>query len=95
LENEFEILKDLDHENIVKFIVLEKNFIYDNTFSCASLAFRMNSDFLSGYVENDAGPAEIIKNLRKILEAIHYLHEKGIHHNDIKPENFFLKKIDG
>lgn len=90
MENEFDILKNLNHPNIVKFIVLEKNFNYNNTFSCASLAFRMNGDFLTEYVEQDCEPEEIIINLKKILEAIKYLHENGIQHNDIKPENFFL-----
>ena len=90
LENEFEILKDLDHPNIVKFIHMQKDFRYGGNCSCASLAYRMHSDFLNEYVEKDAEPKEIILNLKKILQSIQYLHKKGITHNDIKPENFFL-----
>ncbi|EDO06639.1 Ser/Thr protein kinase domain containing protein [Babesia bovis T2Bo] len=40
-------------------------------------------------------PQLVIELFRQILEALSYIHEKGIIHRDIKPSNIFLKSEDG
>ena len=41
-------------------------------------------------VQHELGPAEIWRLLRQILEALGYIHGRGVIHRDIKPPNIFL-----
>jgi len=87
LLNEIDILKKLDHPNIVK--------IYE--FYQDKLSFYLITEFIDGgelfekiskvkvFCEDDA--ANIMKQL---LSAVVYCHNRKIVHRDLKPENLLL-----
>lgn len=85
---EGEIMKDLDHPNIVKcFEVFEND---ENYF--------ISQEYISGcnlrqYLKRHEGPLpeEIIATIMKqLLLALAHLHDKGIVHRDVKPDNIFI-----
>ena len=49
------------------------------------------SDFFSRYIEKKMGDIDEIKrNLKKIIEAVKYIHDGNVSHNDIKLENMLF-----
>mmetsp|Transcript_1392 Transcript_1392/g.2319 ORF Transcript_1392/g.2319 Transcript_1392/m.2319 type:complete len:404 (+) Transcript_1392:113-1324(+) len=84
LEREVDIVRDLDHPNIVKTydVFATKDFIY---IVLEYMPGGMLYDVIALYgqfTEKDA--AEVMKEM---LQGISYLHRRGIVHRDIKPEN--------
>eukprot|EP01080_Neovahlkampfia_damariscottae_P002467 gene2467-3177_t len=86
LESEILLLSTLNHENIVRYLGMERNEKYLNIFL----------DFIpGGSIENVYGDfelsEEVVKNYTKqILEGLIYLHSKNILHRDIKAANILL-----
>ena len=39
--------------------------------------------------------AEVVRVMRKLCEALVYVHDQGIVHRDLKPSNIFLRAVDG
>lgn len=87
LQRELEILKTLDHPNIVKFYETyqdEKFFHFVMEYCSGGELLERISDV--GFL-NEKEAASIMK---KIFSAVKYLHEHGIVHRDLKPENFLF-----
>ncbi|EKG15954.1 hypothetical protein MPH_06920 [Macrophomina phaseolina MS6] len=89
LTREFDILRDLDHPNIVR---LEKVFhshtnlyIFQELLSGGDLFSFMDRSHRSGIRSIEA--AVIVQ---QILRGIDYLHDRGIVHRDLKPDNILL-----
>lgn len=89
--NEINVLKTLSHPHIVK---LHESFEIKNEgeeYIVMIMEYCENGDLLL-YVTNRKSCDESL--LKKIiigfLEAVQYLHHKGISHGDIKPENVLL-----
>lgn len=61
-----------------------------------ALDFVDGSDLLTVLEEERGrlGPTMIAKTLRKTLEAVSYIHEKGILHRDISPDNILLDQAN-
>jgi len=83
-----EILRRLNHENVVKYLNSEiisnkELFIYLEYISCGSL----KSKTLNNGIKDEA---LIKKYLIDILNALQYLHSRGIVHRDLKAENILL-----
>jgi len=92
LRREVEILKELDHPNIIKLIDVheDENFLHLITEFCSGgeLFDRIISKSQSPdgkFSEKDAA-----RLLASILDAIRYCHSKNIVHRDLKPENFMF-----
>jgi serine/threonine protein kinase len=86
-EQELRIHESLNHENIIKVlgIIYEKDYIYIVMELCK------NGDLLD-YIQKNPNRTQrkILSYFFQILKAVAYLHERGIAHLDIKPENVLL-----
>lgn len=87
--NEIAILKLVDHPNVIhlKYTYEDRQKIYIVT------ELIENGDFLDYIVTQKCFDEDKLKVvIRQLLEAIAYLHEFGIVHCDIKPENMLYDK---
>ena len=91
VQRELELLRDLDHPNVIKFYECYQD----------SLSFHFVMEYCSGgeltdRVANKSSitEAETAKIMSKAFSAVNYIHEKGIVHRDIKPDNFLYASKD-
>ena len=92
IDNEIAILKDINHENIVKLYDVKETsqYFYLVTEYCNGGAL---SDCLEEYKDtyNAPFPEEIVQYfMRQIMSAVKYLHGKKILHRDIKLDNILV-----
>ncbi|KAG7370871.1 protein kinase [Nitzschia inconspicua] len=88
---EVSIMNQLDHPNLVKvvdFFEEEDNYYIVMELMAGGDVFDRILD-MNNYTEKDARDLFIV-----LLESIEYMHEKGIAHRDIKPQNIFLDSKD-
>ncbi|KAL6618450.1 kinase-like domain-containing protein [Neocallimastix sp. 'constans'] len=85
---EIEILKSLNHRNIIKFYecITENEKIY-------IITELMNGGSLTRLINRRKGIPEIETRIlfKQILEGLKYLHDRNITHRDIKPDNILLE----
>mmetsp|Transcript_6567 Transcript_6567/g.6865 ORF Transcript_6567/g.6865 Transcript_6567/m.6865 type:complete len:314 (-) Transcript_6567:432-1373(-) len=84
LRQEVEILRSLDHPNIVKLL----DFFEEDKFFYVVLEFLPGGELFERIVGRPKfSEEEAAKLIRPLLESVAYLHDLGIVHRDIKPEN--------
>ena len=93
LQNEYNILKDIQHQNIIKLYYKIKF----QDCRCLCLEYCNGGllyDNLAQY-KNKKGkpfPENLVQNImKKILSGVQYLHNHGIIHGDLKLQNMLLK----
>jgi serine/threonine protein kinase len=87
LDNEIELLKNISHPNIVQlYETLEDNStIYLIVELIKGSDLFDVSDFIGTF-----RPSSVAALLTPLLNALNYLHSRGIVHHDIKPENIIV-----
>jgi calcium/calmodulin-dependent protein kinase I len=91
LQTEVEVLKTIDHPNIIKLKgVFEDN---DNLYIITEIA--MGGELFDRIINKGAyGERYAALLVKRILSAIDYLHDRQIVHRDLKPENLLLFAAD-
>jgi calcium/calmodulin-dependent protein kinase I len=93
LKTEVTILMNVEHPNIVSLLdVFEDNdrvYLIMELMNGGELFDRICNDFPNGYSEKQSSVL-----IKKIIEAVKYLHDKGIIHRDLKPENLLFSSPD-
>ena len=88
---EIEVLKELEHPNIVKII----EYYIDNKNHYIITELLNGGELFDAIIKfkkfNEKKAAYIMK---QILSALNYLHSKGVVHRDIKPENILIQKLN-
>jgi calcium/calmodulin-dependent protein kinase I len=91
LLNEIDILKQVDHPNIVKLIDVYED---SQTFSLV-LELMTGGELFETILEKSSFSEQEAKELiLPIVDAIKYCHSLGIVHRDIKPENLLFSSKD-
>lgn len=94
LKREIEILKAVDHPNIIRLIEVHEDMKYLHlvTELCTGGELFERIITKTQTEEGHFSESDAAKLVRDILDAINYCHtEKGIVHRDLKPENFLYK----
>lgn len=88
LNKEFSIGSNLSHPSIVRYLKKENDTIFEEYIDGLSLREMIDS--------NDRrlqSPQFIQRLCKDLLEAVAYLHQNRVIHNDIKPENVMITRI--
>jgi calcium/calmodulin-dependent protein kinase I len=91
IRSEINIMKALDHPNIVKFVdsFEEEKFFY------VVLEFLPGGELFDRLVQKTFyTEKEARDTVRVICEGIKYCHDRGIVHRDLKPENLLMASVD-
>ncbi|KAK7014848.1 STE11-like protein [Favolaschia claudopus] len=92
LEREIELLKDLQHQNIVQYLYSSLDDEYLNIF----LEYVPGGSVTALLRNYGAFEEPLVKNfVRQILEGLNYLHERDIIHRDIKGANILVDNKGG
>ncbi|KAJ7063333.1 ste11-like protein [Mycena amicta] len=92
LEREIELLKELQHENIVQYLYSSLDDEYLNIF----LEYVPGGSVTALLRNYGAFEEPLVKNfVRQILEGLNYLHEQDIIHRDIKGANILVDNKGG
>jgi serine/threonine protein kinase len=83
---EVDILKQLDHPNIIKFYE-----IHETQNSLYLVMEVLSGGEIFSLSNGKLSPEDAYEIIRSLLHGIEYLDSKGIIHRDLKPENIILK----
>ena len=93
IKNEVEIMKRVDHPNLLKLEYSERKdpymIIVTNYAQSQDLYRFINSNYPSGMPSDVA-----LYTMKQMIDAVSYLHNLGIWHRDIKPQNFLVFNND-
>ena len=88
---EIEVLRELEHQNIIKIF----EYYIDNKYHYIISELLRGGELYEAIFKfqkfNEKKAAYIMK---QILSALNYLHSKGIIHRDIKPENILVQRTN-
>ena len=86
---ELDILRKLDHPNVVKLYEIYQ----DEGYFYFVLEYCSGGELLQYFISKNAhlGEFETLKIMTEIFKAVSYLHENKICHRDLKLENFLFE----
>lgn len=88
LNKEFSIGSNLFHPSIVRYLKMENDTIFEEYIDGLSLREMIDKK------DRRLSSPQFIKRICKdLLEAVAYLHQNRVIHNDIKPENVMITRI--
>ena len=88
LIREIEVMKKVNHPNVIKLVAIFE----DEKFLYLVMELVTGGELFDKIVEKGSyTEKEAAALVRKMVDAIGYLHEQGIAHRDLKPENLLLK----
>eukprot|EP01102_Stenamoeba_stenopodia_P008949 TRINITY_DN2619_c0_g1_i1.p1 TRINITY_DN2619_c0_g1~~TRINITY_DN2619_c0_g1_i1.p1 ORF type:complete len:443 (+),score=130.49 TRINITY_DN2619_c0_g1_i1:195-1523(+) len=88
LIREIEVMKKVNHPNVIKLVAIFE----DEKFLYLVMELVTGGELFDKIVEKGSyTEKEAAVLVRKMVDAIGYLHEQGIAHRDLKPENLLLK----
>jgi serine/threonine protein kinase len=91
IRHEVDIMKTLEHDNIVQFI----DFFEEDDFFYVVLEFLEGGELFDRIVKKNFYNEKEARDLVKvILKGMKYIHDKGIAHRDMKPENLLMISKD-
>lgn len=89
--NEIDILSSISHPNIIKIYNWFNIKNFENEEFIVIIEEYCNNGSLVKYLNSDIKNEKVIKNIEiGLINAIQYLHEIGIAHCDIKPDNVLI-----
>ncbi|KAI6783688.1 Serine/threonine-protein kinase-like protein [Emericellopsis cladophorae] len=94
VENEMNIMKRIQHPNIVRYI---ENFDWDDRLLIIIMEYVPGGDLGKYVADQSNGPfsEDMAQTIAKqLLGALEYLHKNNITHRDVKPDNILLNSID-
>jgi calcium-dependent protein kinase len=92
IEDEFKILRTMEHPNIVKVYEIFE----DNKYLYIVMELLKGGEVFSMLLKEETLKPEIVACIiRQTLQAVAYLHAKKICHRDIKPHNLLLESKEG
>ena len=89
IKNELEVLKKLDHPNIVKIIEY-----YDTAEAFYVITEFCKKGELYGYIKQDCTEKQLAFLFYQIFSGLWYLHDHNIIHRNIKLENILISEIE-
>jgi serine/threonine-protein kinase ULK/ATG1 len=90
LLTEIQLMKQLDHKHIVKL----KDFNWDKTYIYIIMEYCSGGDLLHLIHTREKLEERVARRfLRQLALALKYLHERGIAHMDLKPQNLLLSSL--
>ena len=89
ITSEFTIGSCLNHPNIIKTIDL----IQTNDQWCIVLEYLSGGDMMTFLLDHTLSSSETFFYFSQLLNGVRYLHQMGIAHKDLKPENCKLLEI--
>lgn len=93
IKNEVEIMKKIDHPNLLKLEYSERRdpyMIIVTDYAPSKNLYRFISDNYPSGMPTDVA----LFAMKQMIDAISYLHNHGIWHRDIKPQNFLIFNND-
>ena len=91
LQQEIDIMKQIDHPNIVKMI----DFFEDEGHYCIVMEMMQGGELFEQILNREQfSESEAREAIKSIIDAISYCHSLNIVHRDIKPENLLLHSKD-
>lgn len=89
LRKEFNIGYNLSHPSIVKYLHMEDGAVFEEYIDGLSL-----QQMIDNKDSRLKSPRFLEQMCRQLLEATAYMHSHGVIHNDIKPENIMITRIN-
>ncbi|EAY07039.1 CAMK family protein kinase [Trichomonas vaginalis G3] len=87
LESELRLHSELDHPNIVKIF----DVLYEEEFIAIIMEYCSNGDMFEHIQCHTMFTfTEQLEIANQLIDALNYMHKKGIYHRDIKPENILF-----